>query len=132
MAEYLVRGALLQCECGSHPRKMNLKRSHGIYVNGKPQILQSDCTLENIPFFGICSSETPPKDAETVSFEAYGNSEQTVTGCQCCPDIIGKWRNCNEANGKDVDELMVTNESYLVCRCGGLIQVIKSGQELEE
>ncbi len=36
--EYLVRGALLSCREGSHPRRLNLPEAHGVFVDGKRQI----------------------------------------------------------------------------------------------
>lgn len=131
MSEYLVRGALLYCDCCTHPRKLNLPVSHGINIDEKAQIFQKDCTEKNIPFLGICKASTPPPNAETVTFEAYKDPSNTVSGPQCCPDIIGDWRNCHEKNGISENELAVTTDSYLVCRCGGLIQPKTSGQELE-
>ena len=68
MSEYLVRGALLACQYGSHPRRLNLLQCHGIYVGEKPLISETDCVVdENISYFGICSCETPPVNAETIS-----------------------------------------------------------------
>lgn len=55
--EYLVRGALLSCDFGSHPRRLNLLKSHGIYIKDHPMIMDSDCIVdENITYFGVCSS----------------------------------------------------------------------------
>ena len=33
---YLVRGAELYCNCGTHKRRLNLPICHGVYTNGKP------------------------------------------------------------------------------------------------
>lgn len=136
MAEYLVRGALLACECGTHPRKLNLPQSHGIYINEKAQILETDCKIdENIRYFGICLCNTPPSNAETVTLLKYGDAGEdgtVVTGYRCCPDIIGSWRDCMERNVINNKEKTVTTDSYLVCRYGGLIQPISSGQKDDE
>ena len=34
--EYLVRGALLYCTNGTHPRRINLPICHGSYIKGHP------------------------------------------------------------------------------------------------
>ncbi len=136
MSEYLVRGALLTCDFGSHARKLNLPLSHGIYIKEKAQILEDDCIVDdNISYFGVCTCETPPCDTETVTLQKYGDAGKdgaTITGCKCCPEIIGKWRDCMERNMYAGNVKTVTTESYLVCKHGGLIQPVSSGQEEEE
>lgn len=127
--QYLVRGALLACDKGSHPRRLNLPVSHGTYVLGKPMIDQNDCGEKNISYFGVCCSETPPPNAENVTLIAYGEDAdkkdvKKVQGLKCCPDIIGKW---NSTHGG-----VVTTDSYLVCACGGLVMPQTSGQEYYE
>ncbi len=61
--EYLVRGALLHCRCGTHARRLNLLKDHGVYVTDRPLIHELNCNCgetENITFFGICKSPAPP------------------------------------------------------------------------
>lgn len=127
--QYLVRGAMLVCNKGSHPRRLNLPKSHGLYVLDKPLINENDCGEDNISYFGVCSSETPPKGAETVNLIAYGEDAdkrdaKKVQGLKCCPDIVGKW--------SDVHGQTVTTNSCLVCACGGLITPATSGQEYSD
>ena len=136
MSEYLVRGALLACQYGSHPRRLNLPKCHGIYVEGKPLIRESDCIVdENISYFGICSCETPPANAETVTLVPYsedGNANGTVKGKKCYPCIVGQWRGISE-NVKVSGEVHgISTDSFLVCQHGGLIQPLTSGQEYVE
>lgn len=135
MAEYLVRGALLKCDQGSHARKLNLPQSHGIYIYENAQIRESDCKVdENISYFGVCFSKAPPAGAETVTLVKYGEAGKggaTVTGCKCCPEIIGKWRDCLEQLSISQTDRSVTTDSYLICRHGGMIQPLSSGQEVE-
>ena len=60
---YLVRGAELYCNCGTHKRRLNLPICHGVYTNGKPMMHEEDCEVgddKNIPSFGICQSEENP------------------------------------------------------------------------
>ena len=61
--EYLVRGALLHCRCGTHARRLNLLKDHGVYTTGYPLIHEKNCESgdgKNITFFGICRSPAPP------------------------------------------------------------------------
>jgi hypothetical protein len=127
--QYLVRGAMLICDKGSHPRRLNLPESHGSYVCSNPWMIESDCGEENVKFFGVCSSETPPEGAKVQRFEGYQpkGSEGTVDpveGPRCTPDILDKWKNCHGE--------VLTMDSYLVCNCGGLITPVTSGQEYQD
>ncbi|RDY32219.1 DUF4280 domain-containing protein [Lachnotalea glycerini] len=136
MAEYLVRGALLSCQCGSHPRRLNLPKCHGIYYGEHPMMGEMDCIIEeNISYFGVCSSSTPPANAETITLAAYSEnveSGEVVEGFICCPNIIGTWRNPHDTSQISKGEAAITTDSYLICSCGGLIQPMTSGQEYEE
>ncbi|BCJ92611.1 hypothetical protein acsn021_01800 [Anaerocolumna cellulosilytica] len=135
---YLVRGAMLYCNCGSHPRRLNLPKCHGVYVLNHPVIREDDCEPgKNISYFGVCLGETPPAGAEEILLDQYVPEGETGTGEEiqgprCAPDIIGKWRSTNEATCVSGDGTAVTTNSYLVCRCGGLIQPITNGHEYEE
>ncbi len=113
-----------------------MPQCHGIYVEEKPLIRENDCVVdENISYFGICSCETPPVNAETISLVPYsedGNATGTVKGKRCCPRIVGKWRGINENVKISGDEHGISTNSFLVCQYGGLIQPLTSGQEYEE
>lgn len=136
--EYLVRGAQLYCDKGSHPRRINLPKSHGVYLNENALIRKNDCKGEtNISFFGICSSETPPDGAEEILLAGYvpeGANEEAsdVQGLRCTPDIIGMWRNVKSDTEITGSFPAVTTASYLICNCGGIIQPLSSGQEYED
>lgn len=136
--EYLVRGALLQCTMGSHPRRMNLPKCHGTYVLNHPMIRKDDCQVEShISYFGVCSSHTPPDGAEEILLvgfipECDDREAADVQGLKCMPDILGEWRGVNEQTYISGNFQAVTTDSYLVCACGGLIQPITSGQEYED
>lgn len=43
---YLVRGALLHCRFGSHARKLNLLRDHGVYVQECPLVHECNCETQ--------------------------------------------------------------------------------------
>lgn len=98
--------------------------------------MEDDCIVDdNISYFGGCTCETPPCDTETVTLQKYGDAGKdgaTITGCKRCPEIIGKWRDCMERNIYGGNVKTVTTDSYLVCKYGGLIQPVSSGQEEEE
>lgn len=143
---YLVRGALLYCQYGTHCRKLNLPRCHGVYVTGHPKMNQRDCVggMEganiNITTFGICKSPSNPSGGHICLVkEAPRNPDGTFTGAPaegtesgipCLPDIIGEWE-CPHMDARIGTEKApsITTQSFLVCSHGGLIQVWRSGQE---
>lgn len=151
--EYLVRGASLRCNFGSHMRYLDMFETHGVYLEDKPVMYKKDCTVgENIMPFGICSSPTCTL-TERESFFAGAETDQdgnyiqspddrVISGIVCKPEIIGEgWENCkNETKiaknatpgaaspeGFDCYEA-ITTASYLLCRHGGLIFPLNSGQ----
>lgn len=101
---YLVRGALLHCRFGSHARKLNLLRDHGVYVQECPLIHELNCETnleKNISWFGVCKSPCPPT-SETVhltndpprdsSGSPTGDASGFVSGHKCEPFIVSfKW-----------------------------------------
>ena len=143
---YVVRGALLKCRYGSHCRRMNLPKCHGVYTLKKPLVFKKDCkggtegAEYSITTFGVCSSpsnrtggsvclkkEAPRgPDGSFTGKEASG----TVTGTPCVPQIIGEWEGTHmDAHiGPEGEEALITS-SFLVCQYGGLIEIIRSGQE---
>ncbi|MCL1924629.1 MAG: DUF4280 domain-containing protein [Defluviitaleaceae bacterium] len=156
--EYLVRGADLFCTYGSHTRKLNLPKCHGVYITDAPVIHELDCVpIENISSFGVCSAAgitnvnpTPPNVLlEKTIYNEYGEAVGTenVRGRACTPQIASTWLNTYDDtrivdNGRHnpSDRLQdepegypaVTTESFIVCACGGIIQPITSGQNREE
>lgn len=164
--EYLVRGATLICSNGSHKRKVNLPKCHGVYVGENPVLHELECVTEasmfmpgiekqNVTFFGVCDpiDGEPPQTPVVQYIKLKQNSkdgqEGVVEGHRCRPEIIGHWRNTYEAtrivdngdkvpsdraciNENDVSPVgqnTVTTDSFLVCKYGGLIEPIDSGQE---
>jgi len=111
--EYLVRGACLECSCGSHPRKLNLPKCHGVYITGHPMIHQFDSVpIENIAPFGMCSILQAP----------------------CVPATLAGWVNVHERtlirdNDSRTPYPSVTTDSFLICAVGGIIEPLNSGQE---
>lgn len=160
--EYLVRGATLICSNGSHKRKINLPKCHGVYVGEHPVLHELECKSEtecglekcNIPFFGVCipaEGDPPPTDIKTyitTKENCKAGVSGTITGYKCEPEIIGQWYDVYEATkivdngdknpadrmkawgteGLPEGQNTVTTGSFLVCKYGGLIEPIDSGQ----
>ena len=98
--EYLVRGALLKCSCGTHARQLNLEKCHGVYVGEHPLIHSLNCETgdgKNITCFGVCKAAFPPP-TEHVTYQkdwkrdADGNPTGDRPwgfdiGHKCCPKI---------------------------------------------
>lgn len=143
---YVVRGALLKCQYGSHCRRLNLPRCHGVYTLKKPIVFKRDCKGGtegadiNITTFGVCTCPGNPTGGSVcLEKEAPRNPDGsftgeaasgTVTGTPCIPDIIDVWEDTHGEThiGKE-DEEALTTRSFLVCSYGGLIEIIRSGQE---
>lgn len=106
--EYLVRGALLRCRYGSHARRLNLPKCHGVYITTHPVIHEANCVaglgpqLDNIPFFGVCKAPIPPV-VEEVAYTKDRPRDQYGCPCgeppagiekgwKCQPEIIRLWR----------------------------------------
>lgn len=51
---YVVHGAIISCEHGSHLNYLNLPQDHGVYIKGKAVMNVGDRNPENIPTFGVC------------------------------------------------------------------------------
>lgn len=155
--QYVVRGAKLFCSCGSHERKLNVFKDHAVYTEGFPMVHELDKELEkNITFFGVCSSGDPLLSSQSIklvriTYDQEGNTiEDVVSGTMCVPFIIGGWRDTKENvkiidNGdKDISDKYkyredsgkgykaVTTKSFLICRYGGIIEPLDSGQVMLE
>lgn len=134
---YIVRGARMFCECGSHTGHLNLPVDHGVYVNGKPMVHMKDCQANvNIGDFGVCFSEEPPDTKKILLVSEDG--ESNVKGKGCKPEIIGYWQDIypatrlvEDAESSGFDEKAVLTCSYLVCKYGGIIRFIDNGQDFE-
>lgn len=151
--QYVVRGARLFCSCGSHERKLNVFKDHAVYTESFPMVHELDRELEkNITFFGVCSSGDPLLNSQNIklikiTYDEEGNPiEDVVSGAMCIPFIIGDWRDTKQ-NVKIIDNgdkdsgdkdkyredsgkgyKAVTTKSFLICRYGGIIEPLDSGQ----
>jgi len=108
---YIVRGANLHCDQGSHIRKLNMPKSHGVYITREAVIHELDCVpgdYHNISSFGVCNapgikslSPAPPTvTLELVAYDPSGNAVESeedlgnIKGTACTPQIAGnKWIN---------------------------------------
>ena len=141
---YLVRGAELMCSQGSNKRMMNLSPCHGVYIKTHAVVHELDCIQgdeENITWFGIC---TPGEELETEQIQLIGDDGKTCHGKKCKPHILGTWMESYDQtkivdNGnklpKEDGEIegcnTLTMDSFLVCKHGGIIMPINSGQDRE-
>lgn len=141
---YLVRGAELMCSQGSNKRMMNLSPCHGVYIKVHAVVHELDCIQgdeENITWFGVC---TPGEGLETEQIQLTGDDGKKCHGKKCKPHIIGTWLESYDQtkivdNGnklpKEDGEIegcnTLTMDSFLVCKHGGIIMPINSGQDRE-
>ncbi|EHS57787.1 DUF4280 domain-containing protein [Paenibacillus kribbensis] len=107
---YVVRGAVLECECGSNPNILNLPMCHGAYIQGKPLMNVGDSkNIVNIPAtFGVC--------------EALGEP--------CQPQVNMEW--LNGKNDVLIDgKAVLTSDSYVMCmkHPQGIIYIADDGQQ---
>ncbi|WP_297430452.1 DUF4280 domain-containing protein [Clostridium sp.] len=101
---YIARGAKMRCSKGSGVVMINLPKSHGTYINGKPIMIKTDRVVgTNIGNFGTC-----------------GRNPCTVT-------IFGDWMNCKEDTIVK-DQPVLTDQSVLICAYGGQIRFVTDGQ----
>lgn len=121
---YVVRGAKMKCDKGTHKRKINLPASHGTYSNESPMMNKNDNVVEeNISYFGICKGGCPSSGDITLAKENGG----TVTGKKCQVMILAEWANTKEdtiVGGAPA----LTTDSILICAYGGIIKFVTDGQ----
>lgn len=141
---YIVRGADLMCNCGTNSRKFNLSPCHGVYITDHAVVHDHDRTQgdkENITWFGVCKSEDAP---DTENIKLIGGDDQEHTGKKCAPYIVDIWQNSYEetqivkndsCKDGDLNSAVkyntLTMDSFLVCKYGGIIMPINSGQDRE-
>ena len=143
--EYLVRGCVLECSLGSHKRRVDLRKCHGVYLKEGPVLHLEDSVVgeeDNIKSFGLCSRRNTSN--RIFKEKIYNNNDDLYP--ECIPIIFENWlyahdntyivRNDAESfYGKySVFDLLnaLTENSFLVCAHGGLIEPVTSGQEYEK
>lgn len=141
---YLVRGAELICNQGTNKRMMNLSKCHGVYIKAHAVVHELDCVCkdeENITWFGVCN---PGEGLETEEIELTADNGEKCHGKKCEPHIIGTWLESfegtrivdngdkKEKSGEEPEGCnTITMDSFLVCKYGGIIMPISSGQDRE-
>ncbi|MDE6950943.1 MAG: DUF4280 domain-containing protein [Lachnospiraceae bacterium] len=141
---YLVRGAELICSQGTNKRMMNLSKCHGVYIKAHAAVHELDCVHtneENITWFGVCD---PGEGLETEDIELVADNGEKCHGKKCEPHIIGTWQESFERtrivdngdkkkeSGEDLEGCnTITMDSFLVCKHGGIIMPLSSGQDRE-
>ena len=129
---YIVRGAVLKCTHGSHKRRFDINSDYGVRSLSSdyphPYIGGAQCIVgetDNIKFFGICKNCTEGEDI-CVKTE---DGEDKITGIKCEPDLLGSAWFDTKDNSLIASEKLVTGKSFLMCKNGGCITVVTSGEE---
>ncbi len=112
--QYLVEGARLMCTNGDSTAELKIPEGHGYYSGGRKKANCKDCAaVENIPCFGSCS-----KNERTHQCEGF-------------MDLAEKWVNTkgSSISAEQIDgEAAITMTSALLCKKGGIILPVTSGQ----
>lgn len=105
MANYLVDGAILKCSCGKKYSTLKIPEG-GMEIDGQRIAGEEDKT-EGVNFheFGYCSALKE----------------------MCSPIIGGRWMCVNKKMALD-NKKVISDESALLCLCGGVITPIDTGQ----
>jgi len=131
---YIVAGAKIFCDHGTHLRRLDLPVSHGVYIRDLAMTNEDDCQHpENIPIFGVCLSSANPHEQMQYTgsdSEDFLYSDQDIVfpliGKKCYPEL-GKWLNAKEDVLVD-DKPALTARCTMVCRNGGIIGFATDGQ----
>lgn len=112
--EYLVDGAQLMCVNGEGTSRLTIKKGHGVDTKGRKKANCLDCKeKENIPYFKGCR-----KNKETHLCEGY------MKLAKQWENTVGLSSQMEKVDGQNA----ITLDSVLVCKKGGLILPITSGQ----
>lgn len=116
--EYLVEGAKLVCIQGGKFSLLKIPNGHGYVSGGKRKANCKDCkACVNIDDFGECKKN------------------ETTHLCKGYMELAEKWENVGGFLSKveKIDgEEAITMDSVLICKRGGIIMPITSGQGYEE
>lgn len=146
-AYYVVRGAKIYCDHGTHIRRLDMPVAHGSYIRDKPMMNEMDCKVgldQNIAPFGACYSETNenPKieiaeanmeDLMPAAVQEDGTwvmPELPLKGKLCKPVLSSRWQETFEETRVDGKPALTVN-SLITCSCGGVIQFMDNGQEID-
>lgn len=116
--DYLVRGAKLICICGSELSHLKVARKKVCTSGKKEKANCKDCKeCKNIPYFGECMLNT------------------VTHTCEGFMDLADKWQNTAVSLKKPekvYGEEALTMDCVLICKKGGLILPLTSGQGYDE
>jgi len=139
--EYLVRGAILVCDCGCTTSILELPEDHGVYTKKElPMVHEDDNKVgRNIrkTSFGACASESPPSEvAQIITIPSVDEAGEPIgvqiEGIACSPVITQSWKEPHETvfiDGGGAKKRALTTDSFLMCKYGGRITPYTSGQE---
>lgn len=140
---YVVRGARIYCNCGTHIRKLDMPVSHGSHIRDKAMLHEKDCVVgldNNIPPFGACRSEENENMKIEISdadgllplMDEHGGvviPEVPVQGKLCDPQLGKKWLDAYEDTLIDGKPALTVN-CTIACKYGGTIGFMDDGQEV--
>lgn len=106
MAKFVVHGAKLKCTMGSSSGSLTVK-STKVKGCSSPMANKLDCTMKNIPSFGICK----------------------ITKVSCVPATI-PWNTSSTVNVRGAPA--VNASCSIECACSGKITVSDPGQTIDE
>lgn len=116
--DYLVRGAKLICICGSELSHLKVARKKVCTSGKKEKANCKDCKeCKNIPYFGECMLNT------------------VTHTCEGFMDLADKWQNTAVSFKKPekvYGEEALTMDCVLICKKGGLILPLTSGQGYDD
>lgn len=138
---YVVRGARIYCNCGTHIRKLDMPASHGSKIRDKAMLHEQDCKVgldQNIPPFGACHSEENQEikieidDARDLVplADENGNPVEAplpIQGKLCVPKLGAKWLKTQTETLVD-GKPALTVQCTIACAYGGIISFIDDGQ----
>lgn len=133
---YIVAGARIFCDQGTHFRKLDLPKCHGAYIRDRAMMNEDDCVHpDNIPTFGVCLADG--NDGEKVEYSGSGSEDLLpfegvafpIIGHRCNPKVC-KWMYAKEDVLVDKKPAL-TAECILTCSHGGVIGFADDGQGVD-
>lgn len=149
---YVVHNADIYCNMGLRMSKLVLRQSHGVFLKGRAQVTELDCTGKKniIDFCGCRSGDNPAtkkkaqdisKKVEAATGENFSNEVEDIfcngeigsvktMDCagECVPDIVS-------SSWDDIKDNVITDRQKTVrgtatvkCRWGGVITIETTGQ----
>lgn len=138
--EYVTRGSILTCSCGTEPITIQLPEDHGIKnVHLKPLLTCKDCEAgTHIGSFGTCNCNPESYEGLTM-YGKYTPHPSELSGAQqedgrgkykCFPILSHEWITKNQdfmVYVENVEEegfyAALEKDAYLICLYGGVITI---------